>query len=95
MDKEVKIHVVLGNQLFPIDYLKQLNIKHVFMREDMNLCTYEKHHKQKITLFLSSMRSYRDELKKNKIATKYCELMEHNSMTYEEYLKRYLEKILS
>ena len=93
MDKEAKIHVVLGNQLFPIDYLKQLNIKHVFMKEDMNLCTYEKHHKQKITLFLSSMRSYRDELKKNKITTKYCELMEYNSMTYEEYLKRYLEKI--
>ena len=93
MNKEVKIHVVLGNQLFPVDYLKQLNIKHVFMREDMNLCTYEKHHKQKIALFLSSMRSYRDELKKNKITTEYCELMEYNSMTYEEYLKRYLEKI--
>ena len=93
MDKEVKIHVVLGNQLFPVDYLKQLNIKHVFMREDMNLCTYEKHHKQKIVLFLSSMRSYRDELKKNKITTEYCELMDYNSMTYEEYLKRYLDKI--
>ena len=93
MDKEIKIHVILGNQLFPVDYLKQLNIKHVFMREDMNLCTYEKHHKQKITLFLSSMRSYRDELKKNKIMTKYCELMEDISVTYEEYLERYLEKI--
>lgn len=93
MNKEVKIHVVLGNQLFPVDYLKQLNIKHVFMREDMNLCTYEKHHKQKIALFLSSMRSYRDELKKNKITTEYCELMDYNSMTYEEYLKRYLDKI--
>ena len=93
MDKEVKIHLVLGNQLFPVDYLKQLNIKHVFMREDMNLCTYEKHHKQKIALFLSSMRSYRDELKKNKITTEYCELMDYNSMTYEEYLKRYLDKI--
>ena len=93
MDKEIKIHVVLGNQLFPVDYLKQLNIKHVFMREDMNLCTYEKHHKQKIALFLSSMRSYRDELKKNKITTEYCELMDYNSMTYEEYLKRYLDKI--
>ena len=93
MNKEIKIHVVLGNQLFPVDYLKQLNIKHVFMREDMNLCTYEKHHKQKIALFLSSMRSYRDELKKNKITTEYCELMDYNSMTYEEYLKRYLDKI--
>ena len=57
----------LGNQLFPIEYLKQFNIKHVFMKEDIDLCTYEKHHKQKITLFLSAMRSYRDMLKKNKI----------------------------
>ena len=39
------------------------------------------------------MRSYRDELKKNKITTEYCELMDYNSMTYEEYLKRYLDKI--
>ena len=93
MDKEIKIHVILGNQLFPVDYLKQLNIKHVFMREDMNLCTYEKHHKQKITLFLSSMRSYRDELKKNKIMTEYCELMNDNSITYEEYLEKYLKKM--
>ena len=93
MDKEIKIHVVLGNQLFPVDYLKQLNIKHVFMKEDMNLCTYEKHHKQKITLFLSSMRSYRDELKKNKIMTEYCELTNDNSITYEEYLEKYLKKM--
>jgi len=92
MDKEIKIHVILGNQLFPVDYLKQLNVRHVFMREDMNLCTYEKHHKQKITLFLSSMRSYRDELRKNKITTEYCELITDNSLTYEEYLEKYLEK---
>jgi deoxyribodipyrimidine photolyase-related protein len=34
------------------------------MAEDNGLCTYEKHHKQKILLFLSSMRSYADSLKK-------------------------------
>ena len=92
MDKEIRIHVVLGNQLFPVEHLKQLNVKHVFMREDINLCTYEKHHKQKITLFLSAMRSYRDDLKKNKIKTEYCELKVDNSITYEEYLEKYLEK---
>ena len=93
MDKEIRIHVILGNQLFPVEHLKQLNIKHVFMREDINLCTYEKHHKQKITLYLSAMRSYRDSLKKNKITTEYCDIMTGNSDTYEEYLKKYLEKI--
>ena len=93
MDKEIRIHVILGNQLFPVEHLKQLNIKHVFMREDINLCTYEKHHKQKITLYLSAMRSYRDSLKKNKITTEYCDLMTGNSVAYEEYLEKYLEKI--
>ena len=93
MDKEIKIHVILGNQLFPIEHLKQLNIKHVFMREDMKLCTYEKHHKQKITLFLSAMRSYRDMLKKNKITTDYYELNPDISETYEDYLYKYLAKL--
>ena len=93
MDKEIRIHVILGNQLFPIECLKQLSIKHVFMREDINLCTYEKHHKQKITLYLSAMRSYRDELTKNKITTEYCELNLEDSVAYEDYLWEYLEKI--
>ena len=91
MDKEITIHVILGNQLFPIEYLKQLNIKHVFMREDINLCTYEKHHKQKIKLFLSAMRSYRDMLKKNKITTDYYELKPEDSDTYVDYLHKYLK----
>ena len=94
MDKEIRVHVILGNQLFPLEYLKQLSIKHVFMREDINLCTYEKHHKQKITLYLSAMRSYRDELTKNKITTEYCELNPENSVPYEDYLWEYLEKII-
>ena len=33
------------------------------MAEDYGLCTFEKHHKLKILLFLSSMRSFKDELK--------------------------------
>ena len=93
MDKEITVHVILGNQLFPIEYLKKLNIKHAFMREDIHLCTYEKHHKQKITLFLSSMRSYRDMLEKNKIATDYYELKPDNTDTYEDYLYKYLRKL--
>ena len=34
------------------------------MAEDYELCTYEKHHKLKILLFLSAMRSHSDHLKK-------------------------------
>ena len=35
----------------------------VFMAEDVGLCTYEKHHQQKIVLFLAAMRAYADELR--------------------------------
>ena len=42
------LHVVLGNQLFPIKHLMEIKAKNIYMREDVGLCTYEKHHKQKI-----------------------------------------------
>ena len=55
----MKLFFILGNQLFPIKYLDRFKKDHLFfMAEDKGLCTYEKHHKQKILLFLSSMRSY-------------------------------------
>ena len=44
------------------------------MAEDYELCTFQKHHKQKILLFLSSMRSYADTLKKNKYKIEYKEI---------------------
>jgi deoxyribodipyrimidine photolyase-related protein len=44
------------------------------MAEDNGLCTYEKHHKQKILLFLSSMRSYADSLKKNRYKLDYLKI---------------------
>ena len=46
------------------------------MAEDYELCTYEKHHKQKILLFLSSMRSYADVLKKNKYQIEYSSIQD-------------------
>ena len=57
--------VILGNQLFPLEYISQLNINKVYMKEDIELCTYFKHHKMKLTLFLTAMRDYNDLLKKN------------------------------
>ena len=44
------------------------------MAEDKGLCTYEKYHKQKILLFLSSMRSYADRLRKNKFKLDYFKI---------------------
>ena len=61
----MKLFFILGNQLFPANYLSRFKNDHLFfMAEDLGLCTYERHHKQKILLFLSSMRSYADNLKK-------------------------------
>ena len=60
----MKLFFILGNQLFPLKYVDRFKKDHsFFMAEDYGLCTYEKHHKQKILLFLSSMRSYADMLK--------------------------------
>ena len=61
------------------------------MAEDKGLCTYEKHHKQKILLFLSSMRSYADSLKKNKFNLKYSKIDDKEFS--EDYLKK-LKKVI-
>ena len=62
------------------------------MAEDKGLCTYEKHHKQKILLFLSSMRSYADGLRKNKFKLDYFKI--EDKEFNEDYLKK-LKKIIT
>lgn len=57
--------LILGNQLFPPVNLPTSRSTPVFMAEDFELCTYERHHQIKIALFLSAMRNYRDELEKS------------------------------
>ena len=52
----MNLFFILSNQLFPSKYLDRFKKDHIFfMAEDNGLCTYEKHHKQKILLFLSSI----------------------------------------
>ena len=59
-----KIFIILGNQLFNPRFIEKFKKDHIiFICEDFELCSYQKHHKQKILLFLSSMRSFADELK--------------------------------
>ena len=71
----MKLFFILGNQLFPLKYVDRFKKDHSFyMAEDYELCTYEKHHKQKILLFLSSMRSYADMLKANKYKVEYSKI---------------------
>lgn len=90
--------ITLGNQLFPLDLLKksmeshQLNSKNtvLFMREDAELCTYFKFHKQKIVFFLAAMRNYKEELKKNKLEVHYEELDEKKT-NYEKSLLKFVK----
>ena len=84
--------VILGNQLFPINHIKKLKPKTIYMREDMSLCTFQKHHKHKIVLFLSAMRSYRDELISKKFVVHYEELNPDITDSYRDMLNRYLQK---
>ena len=84
----MKLLFILGNQLFPLKNIARFKNDHlIFMAEDYQLCTYEKHHKLKILLFLSSMRSYADKLKKNKFKIEYTKI---NSI---DFKKDYLDKL--
>ena len=84
----MKLFFILGNQLFPPKYLDRFKNDHLFfMSEDYELCTYEKHHKLKILLFLSAMRSYSDNLKKNKFKVEYTKIESS------DFKKNYLDKI--
>ena len=79
--------VLLGNQLFPIEEIKKTQVDMVFMSEDYDLCTYEKHHKLKILLFLVAMREKRDELSDNGFKIDYQSLEEPPfTRSYEEKL---------
>jgi len=85
-----KIFVILGNQLFNLSFFSQFKKDHTFfLAEDFGLCTYEKHHKQKILLFLSSMRSFRDELQENGFEVIYKTIEEDDfKVSYTEKLKK-------
>ena len=84
----MKLFLILGNQLFPISNFEEFRNDHIFyMAEDYELCSYEKHHKLKILLFLSSMRSHADQLKKKNFK------LEYSKIDSNDFKKDYLEKI--
>ena len=89
----MKLFFLLGNQLFSEKYLEKYRKDHFFfMAEDFQLCTYEKHHKQKILLFLSCMRSHADRLKKNKFKLEYSSIEDKSfKLDYTEKLKKIIK----
>ena len=86
------LFVILGNQLFDTKYIRDFKNSTFFMCEDYELCTYQRHHKLKILLFLSSMRSYADLLKKEKYKIKYFDLDNDFKVPYERKLKNFIIK---
>lgn len=78
--------VVLGNQLFPPDRLEDNRDAVIFMAEDVGLCTYVRHHQQKIVLFLAAMRSYADELRDAGFEVRYFPLDPGGGESYEDRL---------
>ncbi len=86
------LFLILGNQLFPQNYLNKHKNSTFFMCESYDLCTFQKHHKLKLILFLSSMRSYADELKKNKFKVNYIDLHKDFKISYEKKLENFIKK---
>ena len=87
----MKLFIILGNQLFSPQYLKKYKDHTFFMAEDYDLCTYEKHHKLKILLFLSSMRSFRDELKLNNFKVHYEDVNSKFKTSYEKKIEKIIK----
>ena len=86
------LFIVLGNQLFPKKYLRKYKNSTFYMCESYDLCTFQKHHKLKIMLFLSSMRSYAEELKKNGFKVNYVDLKKEFKISYEKKLEKFATK---
>ncbi len=88
----MRLFIILGNQLFNPQYLKNFKDHTFYMAEDYELCSYEKHHKLKILLFLSCMRSFKDELKSKNFKVIYEDLDRKFKTSYEKKLEETIKK---
>lgn len=87
--------LILGNQLFAPEHLSGYEGHTVFMAEDIGLCTYVRHHQQKIVLFLAAMRAYADELRDAGWRVEYSELDAGQNETYEDTLAAAMKRTAS
>ena len=86
------VFVILGNQLFHPKKLKSRGCNHVIMIEDYGLCTFEKHHKLKLYLFLCAMREFKDELEQANIKVTYFKLEDRtDNLSYTDFLTNHLQ----
>ena len=87
----MKLFIILGNQLFNPSYFQDYKDHIFYMAEDYELCTYEKHHKLKILLFLSSMRSFKDELKSKNFKLVYEDINSNFKTSYDKKLEKIIK----
>ena len=88
----MKLFIVLGNQLFSPKYFADYKDHTFFMAEDYGLCTFEKHHKHKIILFLSSMRSFKEEMKAKNFKIIYKDINNDFNLAYEKKLEKIIKE---
>ncbi len=88
----MKLFIILGNQLFSPSYFSKFKDHTFFMAEDYELCTFEKHHKLKILLFLSSMRSFKDELKSKNFNIIYKDINKDFKLSYEKKVEKVIKE---
>ncbi len=89
-----KLFIILGNQLFNPKYFEKYKDHIFFLAEDYGLCTYERHHKHKILLFLSAMRSFRDELREKSFDVNYQSIEDSDfKISYEHKIKKIVEEL--
>lgn len=85
--------LILGDQLFPLAEVRKCgDVREVFMAESLDLCTHFNYHKQKILLFLASMRHYRDELLAHDYRVHYHPLDDSDTRSFIAKLQAFLEK---
>ena len=87
--------LILGNQLFNPELLKNkigknVNKTIVFMREDVGLCTYVKHHQKKIYFFLKAMRDFALELENAGFNVHY-EKLGADQLTYADSFSNFID----
>jgi deoxyribodipyrimidine photolyase-related protein len=88
-----KALLILGNQLFDLSSIipKEKRLEYsVFIREDNELCTYYRFHKQKILFFFLAMRAYAEELKSLGFFVHY-EHYDPNSESYENQFLNFIQ----
>ena len=69
-----EVHLILQNQLFPVEKPTAPKTARIFMAEDWEHLRSFRYHKKKLVLILSSMRHFREELRRNGYQIHYREL---------------------